>query len=154
MQRISVVRVSAMKNKILFPNENIITTKLFTINQDWEVPIPGFFIIAPLRKIKSISDFSDEEAIEFINIIRKIREGMRDILKIDEVYFFQNEDSEYEFHLWIFPRHEWMEKFGRKIQSVRPIINHAKENMINKDVFQEVKEYVKKMKKYMSDFYQ
>ena len=141
-----------MEGKILFPNENIITTELFNVNQDWEVPIPGFFIVKPLRKLKSIDEFSDKEAIEFINLIRKVRKGMRDILKIKEVYFFQNEDTEHGFHLWIFPRQKWMEKFGRKIQSVRPIMNYAKENMISDDVFKEVKENVKKMKEFMSDF--
>jgi hypothetical protein len=90
--------------------------------------------------------------MEFINLIREIRKGMRNVLKIEEVYFFQNEDTEHGFHLWIFPRHKWMEKFGRKIQSVRPIMNYAKENMISDDVFKEVKEYVKKMKEFMSDF--
>ena len=141
-----------MKDKILFPNENIITTDLFKVNQDWEVPIPGFFIIAPLRKLKSIDEFTDEEANEFINLIRKVRKGMRDILKIEEVYFFQNEDSKHGFHLWIFPRHKWMEKFGEKIESVKPIMNYAKENMLNDDVFKEVRENVKKMKEFMSDF--
>ncbi len=139
-----------MEDKILFPNKNIITTKLFNVGQDWEVPIPGFFIIAPLRKLKSISEFSDEEANEFINLIRKVRKGMMDILKIEEVYFFQNEDTEHGFHLWIFPRHAWMEKFGRKIQSVRPIMNYAKENMLSDNILKEVEDYVEKMKKYMS----
>ena len=103
-----------MGNKILFPNENIITTKLFDVAQDWEVPISGFFIIAPLRKLKSVDQFTDEEAIEFIHLIRKVRKGMRDVLRIEEVYFFQNEDTEHGFHLWIFPLHKWMEKFGKK----------------------------------------
>lgn len=141
-----------MSDTILFPNENIITTKLFSIGQDWEVPIPGFFIIAPLKKLTSISNFTDEEAIEFIQLIRKIRIGMRDVLKVEEVYFFQNEDSEHGFHLWIFPRHSWMEKFGRKIESVKPIMNYAKEKMLTKDVFNQVKKDVKKMKEFMSDF--
>ncbi len=140
-----------MEDKILFPNENIITTRLFNVGQDWEIPIPGFFIIAPLRKLKSIDEFTDEEAIEFINLIRKVRKGMRNILKIKEVYLFQNEDTEHGFHLWMFPRYDWMEKFGRKIQSVRPIINYAKENMLSNDVFNEVREYVEKMKKFMFD---
>jgi len=141
-----------MEDKILFPNENIITTKLFNVGQDCKVPIPGFFIIVPLRKLKSIDEFTDEEATEFINLIRKVRKGMRDILKIEEVYLFQNDDSEYGFHLWIFPRHKWMEIYGRKIQSVRPIMTYAKENMLSDDVFKEVQEYVKKMKEFMSDF--
>jgi diadenosine tetraphosphate (Ap4A) HIT family hydrolase len=140
-----------MEDQILFPNENIITTKLFNIGQDWEVPIPGFFVITPLRKLKSISEFTDKEAIEFINLIRKVRKGMRDVLGIEDVYLFQTEDTEHNFHLWIFPRHSWMEKFGRKIQSVRPIMNYAKENMLSDDVFNKVRDYVKKMKKYMSE---
>jgi len=139
-----------MKDKILFPNENIITTRLFNVSQDWEVPIPGFFIITPLRKLKSIDEFTDEEATELVNLIRKVRKGMRDILKINEVYLFQNEDTDHNFHVWIFPRHKWMEKFGRKIQSVRPIINYSKENMLNEDVFKKVKESVKKIKEFMS----
>lgn len=140
-----------MAHKIHFPKENIITTTLFDVGQDWEIPIPGFFIIAPLRKIKSISEFTDEESIEFMRLIRKIRTGMRTILKIEDVYLFQNEDTEHNFHVWIFPRHDWMEKFGRKIQSVRPIMNYAKENMLGDDVFKEVRDAVKKMREYMSD---
>ena len=142
-----------MQKKILFPNENIITTKLFTVNQDWEVPIPGFFIVAPLRKIKSIDEFTDAEAIEFIKIVKEIRKGMREILKIEEVYLFQNEDSKHGFHLWMFPRYKWMEKFGTKIQSVRPIMIYAKENMLSENIFREVKEYVEKMKKFMRNFH-
>jgi len=138
--------------KKLFSNERIISTKLFTVHQDWEVPIPGFFILAPLRKIKSIAELTDEELSEFSMLLRKVRQGMQEVLQIDEVYLFQNEDTEHGFHLWIFPRYKWMEQFGRKIQSVRPIINHAKENMINDDVFKQVKDYVKKMKTHMEGF--
>jgi diadenosine tetraphosphate (Ap4A) HIT family hydrolase len=141
-----------MTDKILFPKETIITTKSFRVEQDWEIPIPGFFIIAPLRKMRSISEFTDKEAGEFVNLIRKVRGGMRDILKIETVYLFQNEDTGSGFHLWMFPRHEWMERFGRKIESVRPIMNYAKESMLNDEVFEEVRDYVKKMRKYMSDF--
>jgi len=88
-----------MAEKVLFPNENIITTKFFSVNQDWEVPIPGFFIIAPSRNIKSIDQFSKEEIAEFIKLVGNVRKGMRSVLGIEEAYFFQNEDSEHGFHL-------------------------------------------------------
>lgn len=84
-----------MEEKILFPNENIITTKHFDIHQDREALIPGFFIVASLRKLKSIDEFTDEEAIEFINLIRKVRKGMRDVLKIKEVYFFNTSTTSF-----------------------------------------------------------
>lgn len=137
--------------KKLFPKEKIIITKLFGIHQDWEHPIPGFFILEPNRKIRSISEFTDEESREFMLLLRNVRKGMRDVLGIKEVYLFQNEDTGWNFHQWIFPRHPWMEQFGRKIQSVRPIMDYAKGHMVNSDVLKEVKESVKKMKDYMAD---
>lgn len=141
-----------MTDEILFPNEKIIITKFFDAHQDWMVPIPGFFIIEPLRKIRSVAEMNDDEAIDFINLIRKIRLAMKDILGIENVYLFQNEDSQYSFHFWMFPRYQWMEQFGRKIESVRPIMNYAKENMVNEEVFRQVKEAVAKMRDYMRDF--
>lgn len=138
-----------MSKEILFPNQTIIITKHFDIHQDWEVPIPGFFIIASVRKIKSIADFKKKELKEFSELLYKLREGMRDILKIEDVYLFQREDTNSGFHLWVFPRFKWMNKIGKKIESVRPIIDYAQENMINKDTSQEVKEMVEKMKNYM-----
>ena len=74
---------------------------------------------------------------------------MREILRIKEVYLFENEDTSHNFHVWIFPRHSWMEKHGRKIESVRTIMNYTKENMNNKEVFKEIKNAIRKIKKYM-----
>lgn len=45
-----------------------------------------------------------------------------------------------------------MEQFGRKIESVRPIMNYAKENMANEEIFRQVKENVAKMRDYMKNF--
>ncbi|KKQ68343.1 MAG: putative HIT family hydrolase [Parcubacteria group bacterium GW2011_GWC2_39_11] len=72
------------------------------------------------------------------------------MLGIKTVCFFQDEGTHHNlFHLWIFPRYEWMEKFGEKIESIRPIIDYAKENMVNEKVFKEVRDMVKKMREYM-----
>ena len=42
-----------------------------------------------------------------------------------------------------------MDKFGEKIESIRPIINYAKDKMIDEGVFREVKDMAKKMRDYM-----
>jgi diadenosine tetraphosphate (Ap4A) HIT family hydrolase len=140
-----------MKENVLFPSETVIRTNLFDISQDWETPIPGFFVIGALRKeVRTVTDFTDEEATEYMFLLRKLRRGMTEVLGIENVYFFQNEDTEHGFHLWVFPRLDWMEKFGRKIQSVRPIMEYATKNMCNEDVFNDVKEYAKTMKNYMT----
>ncbi len=134
----------------IFPNEKIIITKNFDIHQDWELPIPGFFVIASRRNRVSFDEFNAEEIDELFNLIRKLRKGMREVLGIKTACFFQDEGTHHNlFHIWIFPRYEWMNEFGGKIESVRPIINHAKNNMINEEVFEEVKDMVGKMKDYM-----
>ena len=136
----------------LFLNEVVIETAYFTVGQDWEVPIPGFLIVAARRKLRSISEFTDEEVREFGFLLRKLRQGMRDVLGISDVYLFQNEDTEHNFHFWIFPRHPWMEQFGRKIESVRPIMKYAVANMATDAFFQEVKEVVSKLRGYIEGF--
>lgn len=112
-----------MKN--LFPDEVILTTDNFIIAQDWEVPIAGFFILSTKRQVRSIAEFTDQEAAEFGPLIKQVRRAMSDVLHIKDVYLFQNEDSVHGFHLWLFPCHEWMKDFGTKIESVRPIMQHA-----------------------------
>lgn len=135
-------------SKLLFPNEVILETELFRVAQDWEVPIPGFFIVSAKRGIRSIIDLTDKEAEEFIKVVRHVRQAMKDTLNIKEVYLFQNEDSKHGFHLWMFPRHDWMETFGRKIESVKTIMAYAEENMNNENAINEVKKAVKKMREH------
>ncbi|MFH1500573.1 MAG: diadenosine tetraphosphate hydrolase [archaeon] len=132
-----------------FPYEKVIITDHFDVHQDWSVPIPGFFIIESRRKINSFSEFNEAEIEEFTRVLCKLRKGMKEVLKINGAYIFQREDSEEGFHLWVFPRHKWMEKFGRKVESVRPIIEYAKKNMNKEEITSEVKISVQKMEEFM-----
>lgn len=141
-----------MAKNALFPDEVIFETEHFKVSQDCEVPIPRFFILAAKKTVRSITDFSEEELQEFASLIKTTRQAMSTVLGIKEVYLFQNEDSEHGFHLWLFPRYPWMEKFGRKIQSVRVIMDHAEKNMQTAGVHVEVKEAARKMKVYFKDY--
>lgn len=118
-----------------------VTTRHFDAHQDIEIPIPGFVILASRRHILSVEEFTDEERKDFIDTLCRVRKAMRQALGIQTVYLIQEEDTSDHFHLWIFPRYEWMtEKFGRKIQSVRPIMEYARENMKTPDNLQKVQE--------------
>jgi diadenosine tetraphosphate (Ap4A) HIT family hydrolase len=138
----------------IFKGLIIFETKNFRVEQDWEVPIPGFFIVAPKKKASSIADFTEKELIEFIKITKEVRKGMRKVLRIKTVYLFQNEDSVHGFHLWMFPLYSWMEKknFGYHITLIKPSMKYAKENMMDKKTISKVKKSVEKMKKYLKDF--
>ncbi|MDD5750729.1 MAG: diadenosine tetraphosphate hydrolase [Candidatus Pacebacteria bacterium] len=137
----------------LFPNEKIIITEYFDVHQDWAVPIPGFFIIASRKGRVSLNEFADNEASEFFALLRKLRKGMKDVLGIENVCLFQDEATHHRlFHLWIFPRYPWMDEFGTRIESIRPAIEHAKQNMVNEKALREVKDMVKTMGEYMRNF--
>ena len=138
---------------MLFPNEKIIVTDNFDVHQDWDVPIPGFFIIVSTRGRISLLDFSAKEREDFFELMVKLRRGMKEVLGIKEVSFFQDESTHHKlFHMWIFPRYDWMDKFGEKIQAIRPIIEYSKQEMTDEKNIFEVKSAVQKMKKYCSSF--
>lgn len=133
--------------KNLFPNEKIIVTDNFDVHQDWEIPIPGFLIIACRRKIKSIMEFNDAEQEEFLPLLIKCRQALKDVLQVNDVYLFEAEDTRHElFHLWIIPRYPWMDKFGKRIESVRPIVQYAQENMADEETIKKVKQAVVDLK--------
>lgn len=132
----------------LFPDEVILSTENFIVTQDWEVPIAAFFILSTKRTIRSVEEFTDAEAAEFGSLLKKIRTGMRNALNIQDVYLFQNEDTIHGFHLWIFPRHTWMEAFGRKIESVRPIMQYAQTLEVTDTLLANVKKTAATMREY------
>jgi diadenosine tetraphosphate (Ap4A) HIT family hydrolase len=136
----------------LFPNDKVIVTEHFDVHQDWQTPIPGLFIVESKRKIASIEEFTDEESREFIRLIRYLRKGMRELLNIEKIIMFQNEDSEWGFHVWMFPLYEWMKRFGHGTRSIKLITEHARKNMANSETINEVKEKVSIVREFMEKF--
>lgn len=135
--------------EILFPTQKVAQTEHFIVAQDWEVPIPAFFIVSSRRKVNSVDEFSDDELVDLARLIKKTRKGMRDTFGIQVVYLFQNEDAAHGFHVWMFPRYDWMNTFGTKIQSVRPIMEFAIKTMNTEPVRAEVYQAVEKMERYL-----
>jgi diadenosine tetraphosphate (Ap4A) HIT family hydrolase len=80
----------------------------------------------------------------------KVRKAMQNVLGIKVVYLFQNEDTSSHFHVWMFPRFKWMDKFGNKIESVRPIMEYARKKLKTKKNLEEVAKVTKKLKRHLS----
>ena len=129
----------------------IFETENFTVEQDFEIPIPGFMIISSKRHIKGIENLTPKERIEFINLLFKVRKAMASVLETDYIYIIQKEDSiirKSHFHFWLFPQYNWMlEKFGGKVSSLSPIIEYAKKEMKTKDNISTVKNTAEKIHK-------
>ena len=91
----------------------IAATNYFEARQDYAVPIPGFIIISSKRHIQSIDECTQEERYDFIEFLHKIRCALRQTVAVHTVYIIQEEDAKH-FHVWLFPRYDWMEPLGKK----------------------------------------
>ncbi|SFJ25170.1 Diadenosine tetraphosphate (Ap4A) hydrolase [Halobacillus dabanensis] len=111
----------------------IVETDHFHAHQDVAYPIKGLVIVASKRHIKCMDELTEEEQLDYIKLIAKIRQAQRDILGIEYVYFFYNEDTTHHFHLWMVPRYGWMYEFGRSVESVRPVLLHARKEKSNRE---------------------
>ncbi len=138
--------------KILFENNIILTSDNFEVGQDWEVPIPSFFIVSSKSKNKrTILDFSDNELSELTSILKKVRNAMFKVSNIKDIYILQLEDTMHSFHIWMFPIYEWMNKYDDKLKSIIDIMDYARENMSDHDNIEYVKLIAEKTKSYLNN---
>ncbi|MBT4153760.1 MAG: diadenosine tetraphosphate hydrolase [Candidatus Magasanikbacteria bacterium] len=140
----------AIVNRNVTPPGALPVSDFFDAHQDYEVPIPGFIILASKRHIQSVDEFTKEEQQDFIQFLSRLRKAMRESLGIEKVELIQDEDTRHHFHMWLFPRYDWMEeKFGRKIESIRPAMKYAQENMKTEENLATIKESVQKLKTFL-----
>lgn len=128
----------------------VIETEHFHAHQDVAYPIKGLIILASKRHIKCFDELTEEEKLDYINILTKIRKAQRDVLGIEHVYYFYNEDTTHHFHTWMVPRYEWMAEFGRSVESVRPVLLHARNEMNNEENVENVMEAIRLLTNYLN----
>lgn len=116
----------------------VIETAHFHAHQDVAYPIKGLIILASKRHIKYFDELTEAEKLDYINLLTKIRKAQREVLSIEYVYYFYNEDTTHHFHTWMVPRYEWMYQFGRSIESIRPVLLHARNHMNSEENIKEV----------------
>lgn len=120
----------ALTNGLVKPDGGtILETAFFHAHQDVAYPIPGLVILASKRHIYGLDELTEEEAAEYIAVLRRIRKAQREVLEVEHVYYFYNEDTTHHFHIWMVPRYAWMHSFGRSVESVRPVLLHARKQL-------------------------
>ncbi|MGJ9384337.1 HIT family protein [Salipaludibacillus sp. CF4.18] len=138
----------ALTSGLIEPDGNVVLeTEYFHAHQDVAYPIKGLIILASKRHVKCIDELTEDEKIDYIKVLSRIRKAQRDILGIDYVYYFYNEDTSHHFHTWMVPRYDWMYEFGRSVESVRPVLLHARNEMNSEENIQEVMEAIKSLRK-------
>ncbi|WGU95671.1 diadenosine tetraphosphate hydrolase [Paenibacillus dendritiformis] len=105
----------------------IAETEHFHAHQDVAYPIPGLVIVAAKRHFYGLDEMTAEERSDYITFVHNIRTVQRQRMQIKSVYYFYNEDTTHHFHLWMVPRYEWMQAFGRSVESLRPVLRHARD---------------------------
>lgn len=142
----------ALTSGVMEPDERVITeTEYFHAHQDVAYPIKGLVILASKRHFTSFDEMTEEEKMDYITVLIKIRKAQRNVLGIEYVYYFYNEDTTHHFHTWMVPRYEWMYQFGRSIESVRPVLLHARNEMNTKEHNEEIREAIQKLRKELTE---
>ncbi len=148
-KELTCIGCAIQHGEVQSPGGRIAESAHFTAAQDYEIPIPGFVILASKRHLQSVDEFTDDEQKDFVEFLCRMRKAMRQALGIEVVYLIQEEDTSDHFHVWMFPRYPWMaEKFGKKIQSVRPIMEYAREHLKTPENLKRVGEATEKLKQY------
>jgi diadenosine tetraphosphate (Ap4A) HIT family hydrolase len=129
----------ALTSGLIEPDGGVVLeTAYFHAQQDVAYPIKGLIILASKRHITCFDELTEAEKLDYINCLTRIRKAQRDVLGIEYVYYFYNEDTTHHFHTWMVPRYEWMYEFGRSVESVRPVLLHARNEMNGEQNVREV----------------
>lgn len=111
----------------------------FTVAQDWELPIEGFFIVAPKRHIEKFSEFTVDERNEMFDIVDKTIKVLRENNICDRFEIIFEEKENRHLHVWIMPRHKWMHEIVDDIiDNIGTVFDYAKNNFRNEEVYKKI----------------
>jgi diadenosine tetraphosphate (Ap4A) HIT family hydrolase len=145
---VTCIACDIQSGKIKAPDGVIASTEFFQAEQDYEIPIPGFVIIVSKRHYLAVDEMTSEERHDFIDFVARVREAMRRELNITYIQLVLEENtSSSHFHLWLFPRYDWMEPFGAKIESVPNLMKHARAHLKTEENLREVREATEKLRR-------
>ncbi len=120
----------------------------FTLSQDWELPIQGFFVVSPKRCVEKFEQLNKEEKIEIFEIVDKTVKILRENNICDRFNIIFEEKENRHFHVWIMPRHKWMSDLVENIiDNIGMIFEYAKNNMRNDENFNVIKEITNLVRK-------
>lgn len=117
------------KHQFTLPCGMAYENKNFTLSQDWELPIQGFFVVSPKRHIEKFCELTDQERNEMMSIVNKTVKILRENNICERFNYVFEEKENRHLHVWIMPRHEWMNDISDNIiDDIGSIFEYAKKN--------------------------
>ena len=111
----------------------------FTLSQDWELPIKGFFIVSPKRHVEKLCELTDDERNEMLYIVDMTMKILRANKICDRFDYVFEEKENRHLHVWIMPRHKWMNEVADDIiDDIRSVFKFAKENFRSAENYEEI----------------
>lgn len=98
------------------------------VAQDWVCPIPGFMILSTVEPIRTLAELSDGDAQRLGLVLAETRAALLE-LGFEDTYLFENDGSNSPFHVWMLPRHGWMDGFIDELPDLKAILRRSKEVM-------------------------
>ena len=68
-KKIACLGCAIQKGEVDSPGGSVLSSKYFDAHQDYEIPIPGFIIIASKRHLQSVDEFTEAEQRDFIKFL-------------------------------------------------------------------------------------
>lgn len=125
----------SLPTKIAYEDE------LFVLSQDWELPIQGFFVVSLKRHVENFSELTDIERNKLFEIANRTIKILKDNKICDRFNVIFEEKAGRHFHVWIMPRHKWMEELaGNIIGHLNDILSYALENFRTQENYDKIKE--------------
>ena len=129
------------KHEFELPCGMVYENERFTISQDWELPIQGFMIVSPKRCIENLSELSQDERNEMFYLVDKTIKLLKQENVCDRFDVIFEEKENRHLHVWIMPRHKWMEEVADDIiNNIGTIFAFSKENFRDEENYKRINE--------------
>lgn len=114
--------------------------ELCTISQDWQIPINGFMIVAPVRHVLLFEELSKEERIHLFEMVNKVTYCLRRLNIAKEFNVIFEEKKGIHLHIWVLPRDGFKELGINPTKEISKLFDYALNNLKTEENLQKILE--------------
>ena len=121
-------------HKFILPCGMVYEDDIITISQDWELPINGFMVVCPKRHVEYFSELTEKEINYLFRYVKITETFLKEMNVCDEFDIIIKEKRGVHLHIWISPRHKWIqENFKGGTGYIKEYFDYAKNNLKTKE---------------------